>query len=465
MWKLKVVLNLMRKILLTLLALLIVTSGARAQFLWKVVLPTESSLQNFNRSYQALSCFGDNCTVAGTVYDSIGIRIMFWRSGDGGDKWVMYDPHIAAQNLNGVFSQVEQIDSLNIIAVGYNGIMLRTFDGGKTWVQQNSNTTTNLVSIHFSDAATGIFTCRNTDGPVFTTTDSGNHWNPVVFADSILSEIALAGGACECHSFGSGRFGILERGDGPIFSTTDNWSTIQRSNLLVDSTIDQWKSYGFGDCRFHGMDTIIAFGSFREGTSLIFRAVITRSTDGGLHWEKPFKSSNAGGVASMTDIDNDTIYAITENPRRLLMSIDAGNTWQENIVQLDTIYVTDAYSPQLRRTRHGLIALMDSNTSTVVAKGTQSISSVNYSGTIGYNQRVYPNPATTTLYVVSVETSTPYKIVDVLGRIVMSGMVPDHNTLILDISSLPRGLYYVLVERADIPGVFVVVGKVADIGR
>jgi len=457
--------NLCPKILTAMLTFLMVSSGARAQFLWKVVLPTESSIHNFNRSYQALSCFGDNCIVVGTMYDSIGLRVMFWRSGDGGDSWVMEDPHIAAQNLSGVFSQVEQIDSLNIVAIGYSGIMLRTFDGGKTWVQQNSNTTNTIVSVHFSDPASGIFTCRNTDGPVFTTTDSGSHWNPVIFADSILTEIALAGGAWQCHSFGNGRFSILISGLGPLFSTTDNWNTMKSSSLLVDSTIDQWKSYGFGDCRFRGTDTIIAFGSFREGTNLIFHAAITRSVDGGMHWDKPYKSLFAGGVASMTDIDKDTIYAITDNQRRLLMSADAGSTWQESILQLDTLYSVNNYG-QLSRSRNGLIALMDSNTSTVIVKGRQSISGINsYSGTIGYNQRVYPNPATTTLNIVSVEASTPYKIIDVLGRTVMSGMVLDHNTLTLDISGLPKGLYYVLVERADIPGDFVIVGKVATIGK
>jgi hypothetical protein len=86
---------------------------------------------------------------------------------------------------------------------------------------------------------------------------------------------------------------------------------------------------------------------------------------------------------------------------------------------------------------------------------------VEESGKLFYNSRVFPNPATTRLSIASVERGTPYKIIDVFGRVVLSGMTLDHATLNVDISDIPRGIYYVLVERADIKGVYATAGKVA----
>ena len=63
------------------------------------------------------------------------------------------------------------------------------------------------------------------------------------------------------------------------------------------------------------------------------------------------------------------------------------------------------------------------------------------------------------------EISVSYKIVDVLGRTVISGKTTDHNLLTLDISSIPRGMYSVLVERADLKGFFANVGKFSAIDR
>ncbi|MEI8134879.1 MAG: kelch repeat-containing protein [bacterium] len=86
---------------------------------------------------------------------------------------------------------------------------------------------------------------------------------------------------------------------------------------------------------------------------------------------------------------------------------------------------------------------------------------VEESGKLHYNSRVYPNPATTRLTIASVERGTPFKMIDVFGRSVITGMTLDNAPLTVDISSIPRGIYYVLVERADWKGVYAIAGKVA----
>lgn len=82
---------------------------------------------------------------------------------------------------------------------------------------------------------------------------------------------------------------------------------------------------------------------------------------------------------------------------------------------------------------------------------------------LGYNHRIYPNPATTTLNLVSIETSSHFKIIDILGRTVISGMTGDHKTSTIDISTLPRGIYYILVQTNDMKGAYVIAGKFAAV--
>jgi len=81
------------------------------------------------------------------------------------------------------------------------------------------------------------------------------------------------------------------------------------------------------------------------------------------------------------------------------------------------------------------------------------------------NVYIYPNPASTTLNIVSTDPSPSFKIIDILGRTVVSGRTLDHGTLTLDISSLPRGVYSVLVQRSDLKDAFVLAGKFSSIDR
>ncbi|MEP7234622.1 MAG: kelch repeat-containing protein [Ignavibacteriota bacterium] len=78
---------------------------------------------------------------------------------------------------------------------------------------------------------------------------------------------------------------------------------------------------------------------------------------------------------------------------------------------------------------------------------------------------IYPNPATTILNITPIEPSAPYRIVDVLGRVVLDGKMGDHGPTSVDISFLPKGIYTVLIERSDLKGAFVSAGKFSAIGK
>jgi len=59
-------------------------------------------------------------------------------------------------------------------AVGENGIIIRTTDGGNTWASQISGTTNNLNAVSFTDAING--TAVSWYGIILRTTDGGANW-------------------------------------------------------------------------------------------------------------------------------------------------------------------------------------------------------------------------------------------------------------------------------------------------
>jgi photosystem II stability/assembly factor-like uncharacterized protein len=56
-------------------------------------------------------------------------------------------------------------------AVGADGTILRTTDGGSTWITQTSGTTNYLIGVSFTDAMTG--TAVGADGTILRTTTGG----------------------------------------------------------------------------------------------------------------------------------------------------------------------------------------------------------------------------------------------------------------------------------------------------
>ncbi len=437
--------------ILTLCLLLMITSGASAQYLWKVELSDND--WRFQNGFQVLNCKGDDCTAAGIVFDYLSHfnMMMFWHSTDCGINWNIQNPHLpyfhdAAGNTN-LFIQVQQIDSLNIVAIGKYQVMLHSFNGGETWIKQDCNTYTELLSVHFSDPMTGIFTCNDMANPVFATSDGGMHWKSVGidFQQRYFST---------CHSFGSGKFSVLGfirgTGIGSVLTTRDNWKTVQESKSIVDSVhTPNWQNYFFNSCRFHGMDTIIAYGYFMDS---IYHALISRTIDGGLSWEKPYVSRIdttkhgyfwAGIVNNMTEIYNDTVIAATFDLPKLLLSTNAGKSWNENQWQLDTSYgITE--STGLSWTSNGPVVIVGSgliDLASLILKGTITRSFVPEQIIRDKGIRIFPNPAQTEVQIRSDIPLHSVSLYDMLGREIRNKLTFGTKNISFDLHGLSPGFY------------------------
>ncbi|HEY0728660.1 MAG TPA: YCF48-related protein, partial [Pyrinomonadaceae bacterium] len=75
----------------------------------------------------------------------VGARGMLLRTTDGGETWVA-----AHTNAKVTLLSVQFVNDDDGWAIGRGGTILRTSDEGRTWTTQESTTKQNLYSLHFN---------------------------------------------------------------------------------------------------------------------------------------------------------------------------------------------------------------------------------------------------------------------------------------------------------------------------
>ncbi|HQE96221.1 MAG TPA: YCF48-related protein [Candidatus Marinimicrobia bacterium] len=110
------------------------------------------------------------------VITAVGYMGIIKRSYDNGVTWISKSSGIwpAPSQYSGICF----IDSDTGFVVGGDGIIIYTENGGDVWTQQNSNITTGLIGIDFTDTNTGMVVGVN--GTILKTTDAGNTWTQLV---------------------------------------------------------------------------------------------------------------------------------------------------------------------------------------------------------------------------------------------------------------------------------------------
>jgi len=92
------------------------------------------------------------------------------RTSNGGNTWQTVTIPAQAKFLHGI----EVINNSYIWAVGHNGTIIHSRNGGQTWIQQQSNVNTSLYDVDFADTLHGLVAG---DSYVLYTHDGGNIWH------------------------------------------------------------------------------------------------------------------------------------------------------------------------------------------------------------------------------------------------------------------------------------------------
>lgn len=103
----------------------------------------------------------------GTIVGSSGKII---KTTNGGTSWINQTIGVSRTLFGVCFT-----NSNNGVAVGSYGTIVKTTDGGNTWIQISSGTTEEFKAVSFTDSNTG--TVVGGDGIILKTTDGGASWN------------------------------------------------------------------------------------------------------------------------------------------------------------------------------------------------------------------------------------------------------------------------------------------------
>ena len=358
------------------------------------------------------------------------------------------------------------------------------------WLQQNSNTTSNLSDVYFPVKDTGY--AVGYQNAILKTTDAGNTWN--VLSDggtnsyrSVYFITASKGFVVGGNGFGGGTL-LTTQNEGVTWDTTiinngslvcvyffdDNIGYMGNSFVLYKTTNggNNWfvaDSTSVGNIYFTSVDTgfAVAGGS------------ILKTTDGGFNWQTMFTHWNSG-ISSIHFANKEVGYAVGTYYGALVKTTDGGSTW----VELDPLWVEDVYFPSadtgytlinsmILRTVDGgtnwsslnsgtgvdlqSIYFVDNNTGFAVGDSGVILKTINAGGPVGIENKkasgneisIYPNPTTGQITITNILQKEDIRVTvyNVLGTLFY-----EHFLLIdkkIDLSYLPKGVYIIDVAQEN----------------
>lgn len=237
------------------------------------------------------------------------------RTTDGGASWTKQSES-AGDTLEDVFF----VDSLYGWAVGKDGYMIKSTDGGKTWVKQLKRTNYDLIKVRFDTRDSGVIVPNAYPQMVLKTDNGGLAWTNVptgytgdidIFDASMLSAKRYWLTGERATVIKTTDSGLHWRRVQPAHWDTNSWEGADKIFFLNDSTGWVWK-FSEGLCH-----------TTNGGTSWsVFGHLDTNKFERyAFFYNLIFIDKNTGYLACNSDLNNATLLAKTT---------DKGKTWNKD---------------------------------------------------------------------------------------------------------------------------------------
>ncbi len=265
-------------------------------------------------------------------------------------NWEWQNPKPQGNNLSAIYFT----DSNTGYFTGMGGAILKTTDGGISWISQDSNINEILFSTKFVNRDTGFIVGGY--GTILKTTNGGNEWiNKSVSPDNHFENLFFTD---ETTGYIVGWFGqiwkttnagddwtILPTGTTQVllsifFTNADTGYAVGSGGILLKTTDtgNSWTQQILGTNNFFGSICFI-----NENTGFIAGSSgLLKTTDAGDTWTAI--NNGSGSLSSVYFIDSLIGYASGGHYSKIFKTTDGGNTWnlQKSLnYELSEIFFTD----------------------------------------------------------------------------------------------------------------------------
>jgi len=236
------------------------------------------------------------------------------KTNDGGNTWITESsaPVVSTSSGPGVVYGIFLADATDLFAVGEQRVVDRSNDGGGSWSQMNTSNvpTTDLIrSVCFLNPTTGFVGTTDAyaapSGSICNTVDGGNTWN--------LEYTCTTGGVYHIQ-FISATNGIATGRYGTALWTSDGGTTWN------PGTTDQ------PNANLYRTAFINATTGFATGYIDVTHGVILHTTDAGHSWQT-IRSVFYGAQGIATD--GDSVITVNGEGGNVSESKDGGATWSD----------------------------------------------------------------------------------------------------------------------------------------
>ncbi|MFI5406317.1 MAG: YCF48-related protein [Nitrososphaerales archaeon] len=396
-------------------------------------------------------------------------------------QWFWQNPLPTGQTLQ----DVQVFDENTTIAVGGAGTIIKTMDGGISWVSQNSGTNADFYSVYFVDLNTG-WTVGSGGGTILKTTNGGANWSSqgsqnydplysVFFINSSIGWIAGEDNTILKTTNGGADWvflqGVFPKSVRSIYFTDENNGCAVGIDYTGGSytgtilkTTDGGTSWNIQLSGLSNWLFSICFANSNTGWA-VGGGIILNTVDGGVNWNAQVSGTTAwfNGV-SFTDTNTGTTvggnWNGTNYETTILRTTNGGTNWMAQ-----TSGTMDLLND---------VSFIDANNGTAVGDSGAILRTTNGGTTFVEEEELneipsefvllqnYPNPfnpSTKIKYSIPQSSNVTIKVFDILGNEIETSVNEEKPVGSYEITwyaaNLPSGIYFYQLKA----GVYTAVKK------
>ncbi len=397
-------------------------------------------------------------------------------------------------------------DTLNLWVVGSQSLqtgptrVMRTTDGGTTWINATGNLTTLGRAFTIGAATDQIAVVGFENGAAFRTTDGGATWTPVTWPPPVNSFMNRILFVSPTVGYAQGDHAPAPNLQWPVYKTTDagaTWTLTNTPNALqqgsdieygqnsgmfflnenvgwftgvignspqtspsrVYRTTDGGNSWSFATLP-QGTGFNINIAAFDANNVFVMMQqaapTVRRSTDGGATFENPTPGLSIPPTAIAARPNTNELYVTTTNS--ILKSTDGGNTWETQAIPSTITGLNFLIFANERNGwacgANGMIVKYSPSTIPTASTGRSLDKPTSFKLSQNYPNPF--NPTTTITYQLASLSDVKLEVFDVLGRkvatLVNARQTAGTHSINFNATSLASGVYFYRLQASATNG-------------